>query len=522
LSFFRTILEERYLYVLGLIGLGAGLPLGRAIISISLFVILGAFLFDSLYRNDWAAKWTRFKNNRFAVAITVIYLIHLLGLIYSSDMAYALKDLRIKLPLLFLPFIFSAMERVSKKERDLIILLHIAAVLISTLISYGTFVSQSLPGDSARDFILFCSHIRLSLMMVMAIFMSLYLVKGRSTALYILMIALSLWFIYYMIQIQAATGLGILLLCVCVYLFKSIIEGQYKYLKAGALLLTVAAAGLYLGRAYADYYNVAPVDWDNLDAQTALGNSYADLRQNKHVEHGDYIWKYYAPAELRDAWGTRSSINLKEEGQYVEGNLVRYLNAKKLRKDASGVAALSDQEIRYIEQGKSCPPEMEKTGFDKRLQMLLFELSGYANGGDPSGNSLAQRFEYWRAGWGIVKNNPIYGVGTGDVPKAFELEYIKNLTKLKVENRARAHNQYLTMLLTFGILGFIVFIYCMFLPLTYPQVRADDTYLIFIVVIGLSFLTEDTLETQQGLSFYMFYSGVLLLCKDYFRPSTSL
>ncbi|HAH57713.1 MAG TPA: hypothetical protein DCL86_06165, partial [Bacteroidales bacterium] len=52
-------------------------------------------------------KFRRFFNNPAALVIVSFYLLHVVGLIYTTDWQYALKDLRIKLPLLALPVIYA-------------------------------------------------------------------------------------------------------------------------------------------------------------------------------------------------------------------------------------------------------------------------------------------------------------------------------------------------------------------------------------------------------------------------------
>ena len=45
-------------------------------------------------------KWSRFTSNKVAVLFVGIWLLHLVGMLWTSDFANGIKDLRIKLPLL--------------------------------------------------------------------------------------------------------------------------------------------------------------------------------------------------------------------------------------------------------------------------------------------------------------------------------------------------------------------------------------------------------------------------------------
>ena len=61
----------------------------------------------------FAQKLTRFFRNKPALIITSLLLLHVLGLIYTTDFGYALKDLRIKLPILILPLFLATGPRLN-------------------------------------------------------------------------------------------------------------------------------------------------------------------------------------------------------------------------------------------------------------------------------------------------------------------------------------------------------------------------------------------------------------------------
>ena len=71
-------------------------------------------------------KLQRFVHNRVALVMASLYLLHLVGLVYTSDFAYAFKDLRVKLPLLILPVVLSSVKPLDRKRFDLLMLLYVA------------------------------------------------------------------------------------------------------------------------------------------------------------------------------------------------------------------------------------------------------------------------------------------------------------------------------------------------------------------------------------------------------------
>jgi putative Ca2+/H+ antiporter (TMEM165/GDT1 family) len=84
---------------------------------------------------------------------------------------------------------------------------------------------------------------------------------------------------------------------------------------------------------------------------------------------------------------------------------------------------------------------------------------------------------------------------------------------LQQQYQHRAHNQWLTILLTFGILGMLLFMLVVFYPLFYKRKYLDYFYIVFFIAFALSLLTEDTLETQAGVTFYALFNCLFLFAK---------
>jgi O-antigen ligase len=142
-----------------------------------------------------------------------------------------------------------------------------------------------------------------------------------------------------------------------------------------------------------------------------------------------------------------------------------------------------------------------------RVNEVITEYEGIKQGESPNGNSIQQRLMYWEYASEIIKMDPILGVGTGDISDAFVSYYSENKTGLKHKYKLRAHNQYLSVLATFGILGLLIFLIAIFHPIYKAHDRMDIWFTIFLIIMMLSFITEDTLETQSGVTlFTLFYS----------------
>jgi O-antigen ligase len=152
-------------------------------------------------------------------------------------------------------------------------------------------------------------------------------------------------------------------------------------------------------------------------------------------------------------------------------------------------------------------------GIKESTRDALWEYKVYQETRDANGGSIAQRFVYWNIAWDIFKTAPLIGIGTGDVADAFNSYYLAHPNLLQQQYQHRAHNQWLTILLTFGILGLLLFMLVVFYPLFYKRKYLDYFYIVFFIAFSLSMLTEDTLETQAGVTFYALFNCLFLFAK---------
>ena len=199
--------------------------------------------------------------------------------------------------------------------------------------------------------------------------------------------------------------------------------------------------------------------------------------------------------------------SLDKKGQPISATIYRYITSKGDRKDKQGVLELTDEEVSEIEMGiTSC---IKLSSINKRLYQIFFEFKNKESGFSSNGHSITQRLNFSSAGISIVKDNLLLGVGTGDVPNAFAAKYIELNSRLAPENRKRGHNQLLTFFIAFGLVGTLIWL----ISFIYPIIKtAKDKYIYgaFLVITLLSFLGDDTLETQAGVTFFAFFNSFFL------------
>ena len=528
----RPYLNQAYL--LGLMMMAVGLTLSPFLMGMSQFWLVGVWLIDGRFKE----KWQRFVGNKAAVLLVLFYLMHVVGLLYTSDFQYAMRDLRVKLPILVLPLVISSMEPLDRKRFDLLMQVYVLSVFVATLFSFSAYVRHDY--EDVREISRFISHIRFCLHIIFCIAVLEYygIVRnprkkdgassafGQRNALdSCLRYFLLFWFAYQIYIFESLSGYVILaavILFSAVYVFL-----RWKKGKGWRIGIGVAALGLMVlafclvAHEMKPLLKVEPVDFSTLDQQTAQGHFYWHDTIYHPIEDGQYVGLFYCREELQEAWPQRSDFPLEGmtlNGEHLEATLVRYLTSKGLRKDAEGVAALTDEDIRNIEQGVANYNNWKHPGLHARLSSTLFEYGLYRKYNNPNGGSLSQRIEYTRASFHIIGQHPWFGVGTGDVPQAFSQAYDEIHSPLKAEFRFRAHNQYLAIAVAFGLVGLAFFLFVLFYPWFSSRKNHTYLYMVFLSIMLLSMLPEDTLETQAGVSMFAFFEALLL----FGRPETPM
>jgi hypothetical protein len=198
------------------------------------------------------------------------------------------------------------------------------------------------------------------------------------------------------------------------------------------------------------------------------------------------------------------------QGRPLRGTLVRYLTSLDLRKDSAGIMSLSDADIKAIEQGRPNAHASGKPTLRSRFEEVMFELGQYRAYGRASGHSVAMRLEFWRTGASIAGRHWLTGVGTGDTQIAFDREYERLGSTLAPEWRLRAHQQYLTLVISFGLFGALWCLVALWWPARTMGAAGQPLFVAWAIIFGISCLTDDTIETQAGATFFALYYALFV------------
>lgn len=156
----------------------------------------------------------------------------------------------------------------------------------------------------------------------------------------------------------------------------------------------------------------------------------------------------------------------------------------------------------------------------ERYNQLFWELSMLHNGTFKDYDYLHftsfRRILSWQNSWELIKQNPIFGVGTGDYRYEMQMLYDRQGLGFPVN----AHNQFLQIWATLGLVGIFIFVGLFYALWHLLRSKANrplrifgKSVLLFYVVI---FTLDGPLNAQVGvMSFALFMGFLSLQCHRY-------
>jgi len=496
----------------GVCSLAFGMMIGTVPTSVPQFILLGNWLLEM----DFKRKWHVLKSNKIFWILSAVFLIHIVGLIHTSDAGGGWDAVRTKMPLMFLALIFFSTKPLALKEFHFLLYCFILGSFINTAWCY-TYTFLLHKNEVVRSASRFMSHIRLGLYLNLAISVCVYFIITQKTLLKrIAFVLLILYFLFSMYALGLASGITNLfilsLLGICYLILKQNIK--IKLMLFSVLVTGFFLAGNYIYKVYASQI-VLNTSGVNLHAEkTAAGRLYYHFDSSSQKENGNLVHINIQLEEIKREWNRRSPADSFSYKPIENINrfqvLTRYLTSKSLKKDSVGVWSLTENELKNIQNNITNYRMPEWSYLHKRTYELVNEYDELMNKRNINGHSLSMRIYFWKAAVHLIKNNFLFGVGSGDVQNELNNAYKETNTPLSEEWYKRPHNQFLTITVALGIFGLIIFIISLIAPLILYRKYLHVLYWPFIVMAVISFSFEDTLETQAGLTFYAFFNTLFI------------
>ncbi len=452
---------------------------------------------------QWVSKWERLKADRLLQAFLILFAIHIVGMTWSSNMHYALFDLQKKLPLAVLPTVLLTRQPLSEQGRKTVCQWYVAAVVAVSLIGLWRYLS--IPALPHREIVPFVSHIRFALNVAIAIGLlskrTYHIIKNHGSIIAILaMMLTTAWLLIFLTLCQSYTAIIALAVAGVIVSLRHACHQQRKqrYAIAAAICTGITATAIFIATTVNSYYTPTPLEQQPLQTTTANGNTYTHANDGM-TENGGSVLNYICEKELRQEWAKVSTLpvdTLAANGNIILPTLIRYLGSMGQPKDSLGMTVLTSNDITAIEQGV---PNIVYTRPNKLRTMiykLLFDYERYRCYKKIGNSSMGERIALWQGGWAVLKEHPLCGVGNGDVVDAMHQHLDLQQSEI-AGNSKHIHSQYLTLLCGFGIIGFGAIAWLFIRGMRQIKWRSATIYVAIIILI--SCLTEDTIETLAGI-----------------------
>jgi hypothetical protein len=424
------------------------------------------------------------------IAVFSFFALICLGMIWSGGGSEAWKQLEKSLPFLIVPLYLMNLDLQERKNLKIYAWVYILSLFVATLI--GMFNFLTIENPDVRTIMPFCSHIRFALHLTLASsFIVVYCIQNKKP----LFLLLALWFEAYMILTSALTGV-VISFVVLFFIIPTYFLFKKKNKTAFAIFISVFSLFVFaiiscLSYYYKDYF--VPKN--------------GEVKENMIIENGNYIFDKVDYSQMQDGVEKylkedRNAVCKSKEGEFLYVDIaIRYLNSKGYEKNLKGWEKLSSKDIDNIKNGIPNYVYAQKIPLKSRLYSTFYEIEAYKKEHKVKGSSLIQKIELWENSLLIIKNNLLIGVGTGKAPQELKKQ-LQSIDSPLADTNMRTHNQYFSIVFSYGILGFLVWIGFLLYPMFKLSLNKNPYYIIFLAIMLISFLSEDTLDNQAGIMMY--------------------
>lgn len=490
---------------------------GNFLASLSCYFIIAHWIFEGNYKH----KIKYIFKSKSPLLFIGIFTVFFLWAVFQLPNKKALDDIWVNFPLLIFAISIGTRPRLLHSQFFYLVFFFVISITINTAFEFTYYSLHKNEYTDVRQMSIFMSYIRLTLYTIIGIIISIYYLYYNKTiqlkmyqrAIFYFAVV---WLLFIVFYLGSLTGYIVMLTLSVVFAISQSLKQREIRSKIIALLIvffTISVAVYIVSNEMKYFTHPDAVEFNESDT-TLLGNKYTKFNGKGIIENGHWVGAYVCEEELYENWRKFSSIPLwgrDQKNQPLKYTLMRYMTSRNLRKDASGLKQLSENEIRLIESG--CTNYRFGSDYNvlHRVYEVIWEFHMYIQFKNPAGHSVTQRIEFFKCGLEVFKQNFVWGTGPAYVQEKMHQQYEKQPIKMPKHLWYKPHNQFLLFGVMYGIIGFsiIMFAFLSFIIIIYRH--ASMLYVCWIVIIFLSFLNEDMLDSLNGLLFFAFF-GCLFLC----------
>jgi len=128
------------------------------------------------------------------------------------------------------------------------------------------------------------------------------------------------------------------------------------------------------------------------------------------------------------------------------------------------------------------------------------------------------RIVRWHVALQLINQSPIIGYGSGSEKRLLKDKYFENKLYNSYVHELNAHNQFLSFLIKFGVLGLLVFLCTLYVGFTTAWQNKDLIFMSFMILITTVSFSENILDVNKGIFFYAFFFSFFIKSGKSFKP----
>ena len=153
--------------------------------------------------------------------------------------------------------------------------------------------------------------------------------------------------------------------------------------------------------------------------------------------------------------------------------------------------------------------------YDRVTKEAAWELTQNVNENFNAHTKSYSRAARWDVGIQLFLNKPFFGYGAGNEKKILTEAYLENGLIYAAQNKYDTHNQYLSYMLEFGVIGLLLFMYFLFFNLKHALRTKEILPSFFIISIAFIGFVENFFNNNVGITFIAFFGTVFLFSNSY-------